>query len=51
MVITRYTIWPALLTPAEGQHRRGQTIQGTRRTTRDSLCSNDRRRLVPAKGV
>jgi hypothetical protein len=26
----RYTIWPALLTPAS-QHRRGQTIQGTRR--------------------
>lgn len=50
-LITRYTIWAALLTPADSQHRRGQTIQGTRRTTRDSLCSNDSRRLAPAKGV
>lgn len=41
----------ACATDTCSQHRRGQTIQGTRRTTRDAVCPNDSRRFVPAKGV
>lgn len=40
----------ACATDTCSQHRRGQTIQGTRRTTRDAICPNDSRRLTPAKG-
>jgi hypothetical protein len=39
----------ACATDTCSQHRRGQTIQGTRRPTRDGDCPNDSRRLVPPR--
>ena len=39
----------ACATDTCSQHRRGQTIQGTRRPTRDGNCPNDSRGLVPPR--